>query len=212
MRCEDRSGERERCVTRQLARRNISDERVLDAMRRVQRHLFVPAGLSAAAYDDRPLPIGYDATISQPYIVALMAQALMLSPTDRVLEVGTGSGYAAAVLAELGGSVVTVEYVEALAEMARAHLRPYGDRVVVICGDGSLGYPPGAPYDAISVAAAAPHIPPPLLEQLGAGGRLVAPVGRGAEDLVLVTRTPAGDVHQSLTQVRFVPLQGRHGA
>ncbi len=177
MRCEDRSGERERCVARQLARRNISDERVLDAMRRVQRHRFVPAGLSAAAYDDRPLPIGYDATISQPYIVALMAQALMLSPTDRVLEVGTGSGYAAAVLAELGGSVVTVEYVEALAEMARAHLRPYGDRVVVICGDGSLGYPPGAPYDAISVAAAAPHIPPPLLEQL-AGRRAAGGTGR----------------------------------
>jgi protein-L-isoaspartate(D-aspartate) O-methyltransferase len=212
MRCDDRSEERDRCVTRQLARRDISDERVLDAMRRVERHRFVPDALSAAAYDDRPLPIGYDATISQPYIVALMAQALSLGPTDRVLEIGTGSGYAAAVLAELGASVVTVECVEALTELARARLRPYGDRVAVICGDGSLGYPPDAPYDAISVAAAARSIPPPLLEQLAAGGRLVAPVGSGTEDLVLVTRTPAGDVHETLTQVRFVPLQGRHGA
>jgi len=211
MNSDDRTNERHDSVERQLVQRDITDERVLEAMRRVPRHRFVPNELAALAYDDRPLPIGYDATISQPYIVALMAQALALRPTDRVLEVGAGSGYAAAVLAELAAEVVAVELVEPLAALAAEHLAGYGDRVHVVCADGTLGYPQRAPYDAISVAAAAPEIPPPLLDQLAEGGRLVMPVGRGAEDLVLITRTPAGDMRRSLLQVRFVPLRGRHG-
>lgn len=204
--------ERHQSVERQLAERDITDIRVLDAMRRVPRHDYVPETLCEWAYADRPLPIGFDATISQPYIVALMAQALALTPTDRVLDVGAGSGYATAVFAELAHSVVAVEIVEPLADLARARLASYGPRVTVICGDGSLGYPAGAPYDAISVAAAASVVPPPLLEQLAPGGRLVLPVGRRSEQLVRITRTPEGDVTEVLCQVRFVPLRGRHGA
>lgn len=209
---DDRRAEREHSFEWQLARRDIVDERVLDAMRRVPRHRFVPDDLSAHAYDDRPLPIGYDATISQPYIVALMAQALDLQPTDHVLEVGAGSGYAAAVMAELAGHVTAIEFVEPLAELAADRLATYGARVQVVHGDGTLGHSAGAPFDAISVAAAARSIPPPLLDQLAPGGRLVIPVGRGSEQLVLITRTPDGDVRKVLSLVRFVPLQGRHGA
>ncbi len=212
MNSDGRAVERAHAVERQLAGRDITDQRVLEAMRRVPRHRFVPQDLAALAYDDRPLPIGYDATISQPYIVALMAQALDLQPTDRVLEVGAGSGYAAAVMAELADHVTAIECVEPLAEMAADHLALYGDRIEVVHGDGSLGHPAGAPYDAISVAAAARSVPPPLLEQLAPGGRLVIPVGRGTEELVLITRTPTGDERQVLSLVRFVPLQGRHGA
>ncbi len=209
---DDRTAEREHSVEWQLTRRDIIDGRVLEAMRRVPRHRFVPEDLAEYAYDDRPLPIGWDATISQPYIVALMAQALDLQPTDRVLEVGAGSGYAAAVMAELAGHVTALEYVEPLAEMAADHLATYDDRVDVVHADGSLGHSAGAPYDAISVAAAARSIPPPLLEQLAPGGRLVIPVGRGSEELVLITRTPTGDERKVLSLVRFVPLQGRYGA
>ena len=209
---DDRTAERRHSIDRQLARRDITDQRVLDAMLAVPRHRFVADDLAAFAYEDRPLPIGYDATISQPYIVALMAQAVAPQPTDRVLEVGAGSGYAAAVLAELAAEVIAVEFVEPLAELAAERLAVYGERVQVVCADGTLGYPPKAPYDVISVAAAAPTIPPPLLEQLADGGRLVMPVGRGAEQLVLITRTAEGDVRRVLTQVRFVPLRGRHGS
>jgi protein-L-isoaspartate(D-aspartate) O-methyltransferase len=145
--------------------------------------------------------------------VALMAQSLRLTPSDRVLEIGAGSGYGAAVLAELAGEVTAVETVAPLADQARSRLSArYGDRVTVITGDGSLGHEPGAPYDAISVTAAAPEIPPPLLEQLAIGGRLIIPVGRGVEDLVLVRRTETGYERQVILQVRFVPLTGRHGA
>jgi protein-L-isoaspartate(D-aspartate) O-methyltransferase len=199
-------------VARQLAARDIIDRRVLDAMRRVPRHRFVPAALAAEAYEDRPLPIGFDVTISQPYIVALMVQALTLRPTDRVLDVGTGSGYAAAVLAELAAHVTTIECIEPLADLARVRLAGYGERILVVAGDGSLGHRTGAPFDAIAVAAAAPAVPPPLLAQLAPGGRLVIPVRRRTEQLVRVTRTPAGDVRDVLTTVRFVPLIGRHGA
>lgn len=202
---------RRRMVDEQIASRDVSDDRVLDAMRKVPRHEFVPAHLAHRAYDDRPLPIGYDVTISQPYIVALMAQALRLRPGDRVLEVGTGSGYAAAVIAEIVDDVTTVECIGPLAQQARERLAPYGERVRVITGDGSRGHEPHAPYDAIVVTAAAPEIPRPLLDQLAAGGRLVAPVGRGVEQLVRVTRTEHGDEREELLPVRFVPLTGEHG-
>lgn len=207
----DRTAERHRMVERQLVTRGIDDERVLAAMRTVPRHEFVPPSLTADAYADQPLPIGYGATISQPYIVAFMTQALRLQPADRVLEVGTGSGYAAAVLAEIVREVTTVECTEPLAEQSRRRLERYGDRVRVVVGDGSLGEPGGAPYDAIAVTAAAPAIPPPLLEQLAPGGRLVIPVGRGVESLVRVTRTSTGDEYEELLAVRFVPLTGEYG-
>lgn len=207
----DRAAERHRMVELQLAARDITDDRVLDAMRRVPRHEFVPPAVAPEAYSDQPLPIGHGATISQPYIVAFMAQALRLAPGDRVLEVGTGSGYAAAVLAEIVDDVTTIECTVPLAEEARSRLARYGDRVRVLVGDGSVGAPEGAPYDAIVVTAAAPTIPPPLLDQLAPGGRLVIPVGRGVESLVRVTRTPTGDAREELLAVRFVPLTGEYG-
>lgn len=203
--------ERERMVARQLAARDITDPRVLHAMRRVRRHEFVPESLVAEAYEDSPLPIGSGVTISQPYIVALMTQSLAVRPTDRVLEIGTGSGYGAAVLAELAAHVTTVECIAEHAAAAGDRLARYGDRIDVVEGDGSGGYPPNAPYDAISVTAAAPEVPEPLLDQLAEGGRLVMPVGDGVEDLVRITRTSEGDVRDVITQVRFVPLTGEHG-
>lgn len=207
----DHRAAREQMVEQQLAGRDITDERVLDAMDRVPRHEFVPDDEAGEAYADRPLPIGHGVTISQPYIVAFMTQALRLRPGDRVLEVGTGSGYAAAVLAELADDVTTIECIGPLADAARERLAPYGERVRVVTGDGSGGYPSHAPYDAIVVTAAAPEIPQPLLDQLAAGGRLVIPVGRGVEQLVRVTRTEHGDEREDLLPVRFVPLTGEHG-
>lgn len=198
-------------VDEQLAARDIIDARVLDALRHVPRHEYVDAG-AVDAYADRPLPIGHGVTISQPYIVALMTQALAVTDDDRVLEVGTGSGYGAAVLAELAAHVTTVEVIEPLAVAARERLSERYDHVEVVAGDGTVGHPAGAPYDAISVTAAGPEIPPPLLDQLAPGGRLVMPVGRGPERLVRLTRGPDGDVTETLTAVRFVPLRGRHGA
>lgn len=198
-------------VDEQLVARDIEDERVLAAIRSVPRHEFVPPELLDEAYSDTALPIGHGATISQPYIVAYMAQALTVTPTDRVLEVGTGSGYGAAVLAELAAHVTSVEVVAVLASRAQVRLasRPH---VEVVVGDGSVGHAAGAPYDAISVTAAGPSIPEPLLDQLAPGGRLVMPVGRGVERLVRVTRTTGGDETEQLLAVRFVPLTGRHGA
>lgn len=207
----DHRAARERMVSRQLVRRGITDERVLTAMRTVPRHEFVSEDEQHEAYTDHPLPIGHGVTISQPYIVALMAQLLDLRPDDRVLEIGTGSGYAAAVLAEIAGDITTVECIGPLADRARERLARYGDRVHVVTGDGSLGHPPGAPYDAIVVTAAAPEVPQPLLDQLAEGGRLVLPVGRGVEQLVRITRTDRGDRYEELLPVRFVPLTGEHG-
>lgn len=207
----DHAAARSTMVSTQLAARDIDDQRVLAAMGEVPRHDFVPEHEQQAAYADCPLPIGHGVTISQPYIVAFMAQALRLEAGDRVLEVGTGSGYAAAVLAEIVDDVTTIECIEPLAALARQRLAAYGDRVRVVTGDGSLGYPPHAPYDAIVVTAAAPEIPPPLLDQLAPGGRLVIPVGRGVEQLVRVTRTDHGDEYEELLPVRFVPLTGEFG-
>ncbi len=201
-------------ISGQLQRRDITDPAVLAAFGRVQREAFVPQDELARAYDDGPLPIGFGQTISQPYVVAVMAQALRLRASDRVLEIGTGSGYAAAILSELAASVDTVERIEDLATAARDRLARLGyDRVSVHRGDGSLGWPPGAPYDAIAVACAAPVAPPSLLAQLAIGGRMVAPVGRDDDQqLVRITRTDATTFQtEALGDVRFVPLLGAEG-
>lgn len=198
----------------QLARRGIEDPRVLDAVRRVSRERFVPPDLAEFAYDDGPLPIGEGQTISQPYIVALTAQALQLGGDERLLDVGTGSGYAAAVFSHLAREVFTIERVDALARAAAERLRELGfDNVHVRCGDGTLGWPEHAPFDAIAVAAVGPHVPAALLEQLGVGGRLVMPVGPdGSQTLVRVSRKETGEYREEpLADVRFVPLIGAQG-
>jgi protein-L-isoaspartate(D-aspartate) O-methyltransferase len=200
-------------VERQLRGRGITDERVLSAMGRVRRELFVPESLRLHAYDDGALPIGHEQTISQPFVVATICMLLDLEGHERVLDVGTGSGYQAAVLAELAAEVVTIERVPDLAANARERLREAGyAHVDVRVGDGSLGLPDRAPYDAIAVAAAAPHVPRALYDQLCEGGRLVLPRGsRRGQDLVLVVRTPEGPVERSSIACRFVPLVGDEG-
>jgi protein-L-isoaspartate(D-aspartate) O-methyltransferase len=200
-------------VERQLRRRGISDSRVLTAMARVPRHLFVPETLRHLAYDDGALPIGEGQTISQPFIVATICSLLRLDGDERVLDVGTGSGYQAAVLAELAADVVTIERVPALAERARATLARAGyQRVEVRVGDGSLGVPDRAPFHAIAVAAAAPAVPSHLYAQLAPGGRLVLPRGgRRGQALVLVERTEHGPVEGVSVPCRFVPLLGAEG-
>jgi protein-L-isoaspartate(D-aspartate) O-methyltransferase len=200
-------------VEHQLRRRGISDERVLAAMGRVPRELFVPESVRRLAYEDGALPIGYGQTISQPYIVATICSLLELSGDERVLDVGTGSGYQAAVLAELAAEVVTIERVPELAERARAALAEPGyGQVEVIVGDGSLGVPERAPFDGIAVAAAAPTIPPALYAQLADGGRLVIPRGsRWGQELVVVVRTDVGPVERASVPCRFVPLVGVEG-
>jgi protein-L-isoaspartate(D-aspartate) O-methyltransferase len=205
---------RRRMVERQLAARDIADPRVLAAMAKVPRELFVPTGLHERAYDDGPLPIGEGQTISQPYIVALMAQAAEIGPGDRVLDVGTGSGYAAAVLAELAREVCTIERLPRLAEAARERLAPWPN-VLVLCGDGSAGVPEGAPYNAILVAAGAPVLPAALRDQLAPGGRLVIPVGEPGIGQRLMRlrrgRDDDEDVEEDLGPVAFVPLIGVEG-
>ena len=200
-------------VERQLRRRGITDEHVLAAMGRVPRELFVPEGLRRYAYDDGALPIGRRQTISQPFVVATICSLLDLRGRERVLDVGTGSGYQTAVLAELAAEVVSIERIPELAEEARASLREAGyPDVEVRVGDGSLGVPELAPFDAIAVAAAAPGIPHALYDQLADGGRLVVPRGsRRGQDLVLVVRTPDGPVERSSISCRFVPLLGDEG-
>lgn len=206
---------RERMVAEQIAGRGIRDPAVLAAMRQVAREAFVAEKYREYAYDDAPLPIEGGQTISQPYIVALTCEALQLKPTDRVLEVGAGSGYAAAVLSRLAAEVHAIERVPALAELARRALADLGyANVTVHLGDGSLGRPEFAPYDGIAVAAGAPKIPKPLLEQLIIGGRLVIPVGSRprSQRLVRVTRRGRRDYkRETLCYVRFVPLIGAEG-
>ena len=200
-------------VDEQLRRRGIDDPRVLAAMARVPRELFVPEQARAHAYDDAALAIGYDQTISQPYVVACTCQALALTGDERVLDVGTGSGYQAAVLAELASTVVSVERVPELAARAREALAAAGySDVEVLVGDGSVGVPERAPFAAIAVGAAARRPPPSLLAQLEVGGRLVVPVGRfGMQRLMLFERTVEGFVTRRLADVRFVPLLGAEG-
>ena len=200
-------------VEHQLRRRGISDERVLRAMARVPRELFVPEDLRQYAYEDGALPIGHGQTISQPFIVATICALLSLDGHEHVLDVGTGSGYQAAVLAELAAEVVTVERVPELAEGARAALAEAGyERVDVRIGDGSLGIPERAPFAAIAVAAATPSVPPALYAQLEEGGRLVVPRGsRLGQELVLVERTADGPRERASLACRFVPLLGEEG-
>ena len=201
-------------VDEQLRARDIRDERVLEAMARVPRELFVPEELRARAYDDAALPIGEGQTISQPYMVAFICQTLGLSGRERVLDVGAGSGYQAAVLAELSPEVHTIERRPELAERARANLEAagYADRVQVHVGDGTLGDPEHAPFGAIAVGAAAPDLPPSLYEQLEPNGRLVLPVGsRRGQELQLVVRSPEGPAIVHSVPCRFVPLVGEEG-
>jgi protein-L-isoaspartate(D-aspartate) O-methyltransferase len=200
-------------VDRQLRGRDIADARVLDAMAHVPRELFVPESERDRAYADAALPIGYGQTISQPYMVARIAEALSLRPGEVVLDVGTGSGYQAAVLAELGGDVVTIERIPELAERARESLPAAGyDGVEVRVGDGTLGVPERAPFDAIAVAAAAPGFPQTLYDQLRPRGRLVVPVGgQRAQRLELIVRSPEGPAVVHSVPCRFVPLVGEEG-
>jgi len=201
---------RSRMVAEQLAGRDITDARVLDAMRRIPRHRFVPDGLQDQAYRDHPLPIGHDQTISQPYIVAYMSQVLNVQPEDRVLEIGTGSGYQAAVLGVLAGKVYSIEIVEPLGVAARETLKALGyDNVEVRVGDGYGGWPDEAPFDKIMLTAAPAEVPMPLLEQMAVGGLLVAPVGEHRQDLVLIRRHAQGWERKTLLGVRFVPMTGR---
>lgn len=205
--------QRRKMVEHQLLRRGISDQAVLQAMDRVPRHLFVPEKLRRRAYDDCALPLPDHQTISQPFMVALMAQALQLKGHERVLEIGTGSGYAAAVLSKLSTVVYSIERSPALASSARARLEQLGyHNVHVILSDGTDGLPHYAPYDAISVAAASPWIPQPLREQIGPMGRLVIPVGgRDEQELLRLTRHGDDSTIESIAGVRFVPLVGVHG-
>lgn len=210
---EDFAARRERMVESQLRARDITDPRVLEAMRRVPRHRFVPPAERALAYGDHPIGIGLGQTISQPYIVAYMTEALALGPDARVLEIGTGSAYQTAVLAEIAREVYSIEVVEELADGASEVLRELGyTNVHLRCGDGYGGWPEAAPFDGIIVTAAPDHIPPPLVAQLRFGARLVVPVGRGDQELLVLTRTEEGVREEQRLGVRFVPLVRTLGA
>ena len=200
-------------VEKQIRQRGVRDPRVLEAMRTVPRHLFVPRSAQAAAYSDEPVSIGEAQTVSQPYIVAAMTEALELVGSERVLEIGAGSGYQAAILSLLAQDVVAVETRPLLARSARDVLQRLGYRNVrVEIGDGSWGWPGSAPYDAILVAAAAPSVPPPLLEQLAGGGRLVIPAGSVEhQELIRIRKLGAQLEQKSLFACRFVPLVGQLG-
>lgn len=204
---------RRRMVEEQLMARDITDARVLQAMAKVPRHLFVSQALSNQAYSDNPLGIGCGQTISQPYMVALMSQSLKLQGNEKVLEIGTGCGYQSSILAELAGSVYTIERVRALAFLARRVLRELGHRNIILrVGDGSRGWPEAHPFDGILVAAGSPVVPLPLLDQLAEGGRLVVPVG-GEDDQLLMrmTKKDGKVVEENLGACRFVKLVGEFG-
>jgi protein-L-isoaspartate(D-aspartate) O-methyltransferase len=211
----DFSAEREAMVERQLKRRGVREQPILDAFRAVPREAFVSGERAHLAYGDHPLPIEAGQTISQPYIVALMIQAAGIGPGAKVLEIGAGSGYAAAVMSRIAAEVIGIERQHELAEVARERLRRLKfDNVTIVEGDGSTGWPERAPFDAILVAASGSHVPEPLVEQLAAGGRLVMPIGdpHGSQQLVRVTKGPPGRmIREDLGGVRFVPLIGEEG-
>jgi protein-L-isoaspartate(D-aspartate) O-methyltransferase len=210
---QERVSERRQMVLRQIELREVTDPNVLEAMRTVPRHAFVPAAQRAYAYEDRPLYIGYGQTISQPYIVAFMTEALRLDPNSTVLEIGTGSGYQAAVCAEIARQVHTIEIVEPLAKSAAEVLTQLGyTNVHVKAGDGYFGWPQAGPFDAIIGTAAAGKVPPPLIEQLKKGGRMILPVedNHGLQRLILLTKDLQGRLHRKdVLPVRFVPMTGR---
>lgn len=199
---------REAMVREQIEGRGVHDPRVLAAMRSVPRHEFVAEAYQRQAYQDAAVPIGEGQTTPQPYLVALMAESLNVEPGDRVLEIGTGSGYQAAVLAEMGAKVFSIEIVEPLAEQSKATLTELGYDVTVRHGDGYAGWPEHAPFDAVLVTAAPPYIPAPLKEQLKIGGRLVIPIGTRFQSLLRVTRTKDGFREEEVLPVRFVPMTG----
>lgn len=200
---------RQEMVERQIVARGVRDSLVLRAMMKVQRHRYVPESSRRFAYYDEPLPIGYDQTISQPYIVAYMTEALGLKGGEKVLEIGTGSGYQAAVLAEIAEEVYTIEIVEPLAERAKEILEKEGyQNVHCRCGDGYQGWPEAAPFDAIIVTAAPPRVPQPLVDQLKEGGRMIVPVGTWFQELILLTRVKGRVGKKRLIPVRFVPMTG----
>jgi protein-L-isoaspartate(D-aspartate) O-methyltransferase len=213
MMVDDDAKLRDDMIAQQLLKRGIRDERVLQMMRDIPRHLFVAPRYRSMAYEDMPLPIGHEQTISQPLMVAMMTQALQLRGHERVLEIGTGSGYQAAILSRLAAVVFSIERIPTLAADARATLAALGImNVHVLVGDGSLGLPEHGPYDAIVVAAASPKIPPPLVDHLKLGGRLVIPVGdRQEQTLVRLTATRDRPQVERLGGCRFVPLIGRQG-
>lgn len=208
--CAGAAPTRESMIADQLIARGIKDERVLAAMRTVPRHELVPSELRDRAYEDRPLPIGYDQTISQPYIVAFMTEVLRVQPTDRVLEIGTGSGYQAAILGKLAAEVYSIEIVEPLAERARADLARLGfTNVHVRAGDGYRGWPDAAPFDAVIVTCAPDHVPEPLVAQLKEGGRMIIPVGDRYGQRLYLLEKRAGKVEQrAVLPVMFVPMTG----
>jgi len=200
---------RKKMVEDQISSRGVKDPNVIQAMLKVPRHLFVPESEQRSAYWDTPLPIGYNQTISQPYIVAFMTEQLKVKPGDRILEIGTGSGYQAAVLAEIADSVFTIEIVSELAEQSKKRLTDLQyDNVFVKYGDGYHGWPEKAPFDRIIITAAPPKIPPLLLEQLKAGGKMILPVGEYVQELVVVNKTESGMDMQNVLPVRFVPMTG----
>ncbi|MCM8800398.1 MAG: protein-L-isoaspartate(D-aspartate) O-methyltransferase [Candidatus Omnitrophica bacterium] len=198
---------RKRMVSQQIQARGIKDKRVLEAMLKVERHRFVPERIQHLAYEDTPLPIGYSQTISQPYIVALMTELLELKGDEKVLEIGTGSGYQAAILAELAKEVYTIEIIPELAQSAERLLKELGyQNIQVRCGDGYLGWPQVAPFEAIIVTCAPEKIPEPLIEQLAEEGRLVIPVGTTYQELKLITKKKGKLQEKSIIPVRFVPM------
>ena len=200
---------RERMVEHQIEGRGVRDERVLEAMRRVPRHRFVPAEVAQHAYADSPLPIGFQQTISQPYIVGYMTEQLRVRSGQKVLEIGTGSGYQAAVLAEMGAKVYSIEIVSELAARAARDLTAVGYKnVQVRAGDGYRGWPEEAPFDRIIVTAAPDHVPQPLVDQLAVGGRMVIPVGEHYQQMTIIEKTPQGVVKSQTIDVMFVPMTG----
>lgn len=207
----DWAAQRQRMVEEQIRARGVTDPATLAAMLAVPRHEFVPVESRALSYRDYPLPIGHDQTISQPYIVAYMTEALRVKRGSKVLEIGTGSGYQAAVLAAMGVDVYSIEIVEPLGKRAMALLERLGYRVRVRVGDGYRGWPAAAPFDGIVVTAAPPSIPTPLVEQLAEGGRMVVPVGRGVQDLQVLVKTGGKLVLKDTLPVRFVPMVGEAG-